>query len=162
VLLGDFRVFALAVVVMQPGRARSSAFIEAGAWTLVVPAVAYGVWRAIAAAHGAEPPEMLLWLVYEIAFVLLVLAWWTAIVPARVSASRAATRRYVGGVLAVVAAYYVLWVLADVVILAGRDWGWALRMVPNQLYYGVLVPAAYSLFFSAPSASARASTQVAT
>jgi hypothetical protein len=158
VLLGDFRVLALAVVVMQPGRARASALLEAAAWTFVVPAVAYGVWRAIAAAHGAEPPGMLLWLAYEIAFVLVVLAWWTRIVPARVPASRAATRRYVGRVLAVVAAYYVLWALADVVILAGRDWGWALRVVPNQLYYGVLVPVAYALFFAAPSVSASTST----
>src|SRR5689334_424904 len=39
VLLGDYRVFALVVVVMEPGRSRASALVEAAGWTLVVPIV---------------------------------------------------------------------------------------------------------------------------
>lgn len=44
-------------------------------------------------------------------------------------------------------AQYALWVLADVLIVAGHDLGWALRMVPNLLYYAAFVPVA---IFTAP------------
>ena len=38
--------------------------------------------------------------------------------------------------------YYGLWAAADVVILAiGSDLGYALRVVPNVLYYGGLIAA---------------------
>ena len=33
-----------------------------------------------------------------------------------------------------------LWATADVLILAGVDLGWALRLLPNQLYYAFTVP----------------------
>jgi hypothetical protein len=66
----------------------------------------------------------------------------------------------VRAVLGFVVLYYVLWALADILALNGEDRGWALRMVPNQLYYGLFVPFAYARFFSAQAASS-ASTQAA-
>ena len=68
---------------------------------------------------------------------------------------------YLGDVLRYVALYYALWATADVLIMAGQDVGWALRMVPNQLYYAFYLPVVYALFFSSwyveTSSSAQAS-----
>ena len=53
------------------------------------------------------------------------------------------------------AAYYALWLAADVlIVVAGLDLGWALRMVPNQLYYAFWTPFVYFRFFSASARNA--------
>ena len=61
------------------------------------------------------------------------------------------------------AAYYALWASADLVILVlGRDAGWALRVVPNQLYYGGWVVFAYAVFYrGAPAGEGKAAAQPA-
>lgn len=161
VLLGDYRVFALFLLVMQPARSRGGVLLEAAGWTLIVPAIAYGLYRGIAAVQGPQP-EAILWLIYELSFVLLTLVLWRRVVPARVEAGRPAVRRYLGAVAGMVIAYYVLWATADVVILSGVDAGWALRIVPNLLYYGAFVPFAYARFFaSGPSAATSSSVHAA-
>jgi hypothetical protein len=158
VLLGDYRVFALLVVVMEPGRSRASALLEAAGWTFVVPAIALVTTRAIAIVAG-PPPPVALWIAYETAFALLALVLMARLVPARVGVGRAAVRRYLRATLALVVAYYVLWLLADVLVLRGSEWGWGLRIVPNLLYYGAFVPFAYCRFFAAPNAAASTSVQ---
>ncbi len=45
---------------------------------------------------------------------------------------------------------YALWASADIVILMGHDVGFALRLVPNFMYYGAFVPFAY---FTQPKAA---------
>ncbi len=53
------------------------------------------------------------------------------------------------------AAYYALWLIADLFIVVGDlDLGWAIRIVPNQLYYSFWVPFAYWRFFSETSGKA--------
>jgi hypothetical protein len=135
VLLGDYRVFALVLVVMQPGRSRVIALLEAAGWTLVVPAVAYATTRSL---------EVLV-----------------RLVPARVGIERGRVRRYLRAVLGFVAGYYVLWTTADVLVLRGFEWGWGLRVVPNLLYYGAFVPFAYWRFFAARNAASSTSVQTA-
>jgi hypothetical protein len=152
VLLGDFRVFLLLLGVMEPERALAATFARAAAWTLVVPIVALGLYRLAQAAAGPLP-EQILWLIYECAFAALAF-WWRA----RRVAARA--ERFLRAVLAYVAAYYSLWGLADVLILAGWDAGWALRIVPNQLYYSFWVPVVWALFFAPRYASTKSSVQM--
>ena len=147
VLLGDFRVFAVLIPVMQPGRSRASALAEAAAWTLPVPLLAWGIVRAKTLATGIEPPESTLWMTYEAAFAGLAMFFATRVVPRRVGIERAAVRRYAVAVMAFVGVYYVLWLASDVIVARGVDAGWALRVVPNVLYYGALVPFAYGRFF---------------
>jgi len=154
VLLGDFRVFALVLPVMQPGRARASVLAEAAAWTLVVPAIAFGGFRAVTALRGVEPPAVWLWIAYEAAFAILTVFLMARIVPGRVGVERLAVRRYLRAVLGVVLAYYALWLASDVIVLRGHDVGWALRVLPNLLYYGAFVPIAYARFFAAASSRA--------
>jgi len=159
VLLRDYRVFALVLVVMQPGRARPVVLFEAVVWTLVVPAVAYGTMRLVDTVSIPQPDTML-WIVYEIAFVALVDALVAWLLPRRVEADREPVRRYVRAVLGLAVLSYALWALADVLILNGIDRGWALRVLPSQLSYTLLVPFAYARFFSVRSVSA-ASTEAA-
>ena len=161
VLLGDFRVFALVLPVMQPGRSRASVLLEALGWTLVVPAIAFGSVRLVTLVHGGEPPGALLWIAYESAFAMLTVFLMARVVPLRVGVERAPVRRYLRSVLGVVLAYYVLWVTADVVVLLGHDGGWGLRVVANLLYYGAFVPLAYARFFAARSVVSSSSTQAA-
>ena len=160
VLAGDYRVLVLLLVVMQPGRARPSALLEAVPWTLAVPGLAYGLYRGLDAVRGGVP-ETVLWLIYEVAFVGLCVVLATQVVPRRIGRERVHTRRFCWAVLAFVGLYYTLWAVADVAILSGRDWGWALRLVPNQLYYGLLVPFCYALFFAERTAAASTSTHAA-
>jgi hypothetical protein len=57
-------------------------------------------------------------------------------------------------VLAFAATYYALWAFADALILAGFDAGWALRMLPNQLYYALSVPFVFFAYFPGGSRAA--------
>jgi hypothetical protein len=59
-----------------------------------------------------------------------------------------ALQAYLRAVTAYVAAYYGLWALSDVLILAGVEWAWGLRAVPNQLYYAFFVPFVWARFFA--------------
>jgi hypothetical protein len=147
VLLGDFRVFALLIPVMEPGRSRASALLEAAAWTVPVPLLAIGIVKTMAFALGNEPPASTLWMTYEAAFAGLAVFFATRVVPRRVGIERGPVRRYAVAVMAFVVVYYVLWVASDALVASGVDAGWALRVVPNVLYYGVLVPFAYWRFF---------------
>ena len=159
VLLGDFRVFALVLVVMHPERPRGAALVQAAALTLIVPLLAYGVIQLVNTI-AVKQPDAMLWCVYEILFVVLAEALVVWLLP-RIAADRAPVRRYLRAVLGFVVLYYALWALADVVTLGGDDWGWGLRMIPNQLYYGLFVPFAYWRFFATQAASST-STQADT
>jgi hypothetical protein len=149
VLLGDFRVFLLVCFVGAPGAGLASALVRAAAWTLVVPLVAWSTTAALRAALVDIPPTTI-WLVYESAFACLAL-----VLRARFADT------YCRTVLAYVAVYYALWAVADVIILVGIDAGWALRVVPNQLYYAFWVPFAEMLFFSRRYAASSTSTHAA-
>jgi hypothetical protein len=143
VLLGDLRVFLLVLGVMEPAAPLARTFLQAAAWTLVVPAVTLVVSRLVERATGPQP-EQILWLIYECAFTALALWWRTR---------RVGGDRFLRAVLAYVVTYYALWVLSDVLILSGVDAGWALRIVPNQLFYAFWVPVVWALFFSPRYAS---------
>ncbi len=74
---------------------------------------------------------------YETLFVVLAIGLSRVYLPRR-SVALLWTRR----VTRFVIAYYALWVVADAVILTtGADVAFLLRVLPNVLYYGGLVPA---------------------
>jgi hypothetical protein len=74
VLLGDFRVFLLVLTVAEPDRPLAGTIVRATGWTMMVPFVAWGTYRVALTAAGPLD-EQVLWLVYEVAFVALML-WW--------------------------------------------------------------------------------------
>jgi hypothetical protein len=155
VFIGDFRVFLLVLGVMEPARPLPGTIARAAAWTLLVPAIALIAYGLAQAAAGPLP-EQVLWLVYESAFVVLALWWRGRLIPAR----QPPAGGFLRAVLVYVAVYYGLWAVADVLILSGRDVGWGLRMIPNQLYYAFWVPVVWTLFFSPRYASTSISVQV--
>jgi hypothetical protein len=161
VLLGDFRVFVLlfGLGARRAGRPLGRVLLEAAAWTLVVPLATLVAHRALTALFG-DLPGQTVWLTYELGFLAMTAVLWTRVLPARVPASAPRLRAYLRAVLAYVAAYYALWAAADVLILTtGADAAWALRMIPNQLYYALWVPFVYGLGFSRRYAATSSSTQ---
>jgi hypothetical protein len=169
VLLGDFRVFLLifylTAVGMRPstGSPREIPLLavlgRAARWTFVVPLVAWPTYTVGRMLVPALPGQSL-WLIYEVAFVVLALWMRQRLVPREVMRSQWRIAAYLRDVTAYVALYYALWAAADVVIMiAGRDAGWGLRMIPNQLYYGLYLPVVYALFFSRRYAVSKRSVQ---
>jgi hypothetical protein len=129
VLLGDWRVWLL-VAALALGRARRAAVFAGSALaTLVVPLVAFGSHAALRRRWPGLPGQVL-WLVYELGFAALALGVRARGLPRLAAGARALAAAR--AVLAYAATYYALWAAADVLILAGVDAGWLLRMLPNQ------------------------------
>jgi hypothetical protein len=132
VLAGDFRYLLLwevatpdGAIGIRPGPLRRIA--RAAALTLVVPILAQ------LATAGREP--RVLFFVYEVAFCALTLALLRWHPDAR-------ALPWVRSVSHFVLLYYGLWASADAIVLAtGSDLGYALRVIPNLLYYGGLIAA---------------------
>lgn len=148
VLAGDLR-YLLVVTSGTPGGAlvptwRSVA--TALALMAVVPVLAD---RVVASLPETASGARVLYLVYELFFFAL-----AACLAARHPGVRAAP--WIRALSRFVLLYYGLWAAADVLILAGLDAGFALRVVPNVLYYGGFVAA---LAWLAPPADAPAATR---
>ncbi len=156
VILGDLRFFLLVELALREARFPSfegfgsaRGWGAATAWAFVVPVLSTIPQKLF--------PERFtnlnaVFLVYEAMFVVLALGLRFAMLPRRLAASSDEVRRYVLRLCDFVVVQYVLWALADVVILSGGAWGWWLRMVPNALYYAAFVPFA---FFMAPDTERR-------
>jgi hypothetical protein len=145
VLLGDVRVLWAADHAARHGDDSG----QAPALALLPRAVAFGFLAPIVSWLATNPLRLVwpahwdglrtLFLTYELTFFGLVLvrragAW---------SHSPAAVRMANMAML-----YYGLWITADLVILNSsgglRDAGFALRVVPNVLYYGFCVPVLFA------------------
>lgn len=134
VLAGDARFLLLLAAATPRGELRLSprAVAQALLLSLVVPCFTQ-------VALGGLPESLagprVMYLIYEVAFVGLTLGllrWHPQ--------TRAAP--WLRGVCRFVILYYSLWALADSLILfSGLDAGFALRVVPNLLYYGGLIAA---------------------
>lgn len=153
VFLGDFRVFLIAAGVARPNRALMRHLRWAAALALPVPIFAGVGFEAI---RWFVPDVMgqVLWMLHEAAFLAVCIGLGRLWVPsvAQDDPGKAAFLRTLFGYSA---AYYALWLSADVVIAGlGLDLGWALRVVPNQLYYAFWVPFVYWRFFSIPATNA--------
>ena len=109
-------------------------------FALFVP-VAQGA--AIAILPQAFPTPRHTFLAYELLFLLLAVVWRAVVLPRRVAGVSEATRNWIYDLAQFEIVQYALWPLADILILAGtdagRDAGFALRLVPNTLYYGVFL-----------------------
>jgi hypothetical protein len=141
VLAGDFRYLLLWEAATPDGAIRVGArgVLRALALTAIVPILA----QLVTAGQDAR----VLFFVYEVAFCALTLALlrWHP---------RAPDLPWVRAVSRFVLIYYGLWALSDAIILAtGSDLGFALRVIPNLLYYGGLLAAIARL---APADGARA------
>lgn len=131
VLAGDFRFLLLFGAATPDGgiALRARGLAAAAALTALVPIASQLVLLALPGSESAR----VLFLVYELLFVALTLALLRR-------HPRAARTPWLARVGRFVLLYYGLWAGADVLILAGlREPGFALRVVPNLLYYGGLI-----------------------
>jgi hypothetical protein len=148
VYLGDLRFFSAA---LWDGRKRS--LVAAFLLSWITPVVTQGV-RALLP-HLADVPRRT-YLLYECIFVIVLAALTVlaAVVRRHTTLSRLSTT-FARRLALFFAAQYVLWILADVVLLGtGHDLGYALRMVPDILYYGIFVSFVLVLARSADDAEA--------
>jgi hypothetical protein len=150
VILGDLRYFLLLERhARAPGdasaRTPAAAFVAATAWSLVVPVFSFGTSRAMA--HAFADPRSL-FLLYEVAFVLLGGAYSFVWFPRRMASAPDEVKRWLRGVARFELALYIGWALADVVIMAGHDVGFAARLIPNVMYYALFLP---FVLWTAPS-----------
>jgi len=132
VLAGDLRFLVLVAAATPTGglRFETSRFAVAASLTAIAP-LASKVTLSLVPESLAVP--RVLFLVYEVAFSALTLGLlrWHG------NLRRATWMRPVSRFVLL---YYTLWAAADAIILAsGSDWGFALRVVPNVLYYGGLI-----------------------
>lgn len=157
VLLGDLRVLLLAIGVARPERTLSQNLRWAAGTTLIVPLVA-GASYFLLGQLVDDLHSQALWMLYEAGFLILCIALSRCWIP-RVLASApdfAEKTRFLRAVFGFSAAYYALWLAADVlIVVAELDLGWGIRIVPNQLYYAFWVPFVYARFFSANTSVSR-------
>jgi hypothetical protein len=140
VVLGDFRVYWLALRFRAPEQTAARAALGAAALSALAPSLAGLV------ALGDVPPQAM-WLAHELVSLGLAFALARFAEPSALAQPHHAA--FVRSALGFVAAYYGLWAAADALILAGVDAGWPVRLVPNQLYYGFFVPFVWWRFFGA-------------
>lgn len=154
VYLGDLRVLLVAFAVADPARPFRATFARAAAATAIVP-VATGILYAALRAAVPGLHGQWLWMIYEAGFLVLCVVAVRVALPriARTGGIDAEGRAFLESLFGYGAAYYALWLAADVLIVPfGLELGWALRMVPNQLYYAFWAPFVSFRFFSrAPS-----------
>jgi len=148
VLLGDWRVFVLLERLWGEDTRLAAVAQRAALWTCLVPLLAWPLHQLLRLVDP-ELPGQALWLVYESLFVGLALALRARVGRRAALEDKPAVRAFLRLVLSYVAIYYGLWALSDALILAADlDAGWAVRMVPNQLYYAFYVPFVWLAFFS--------------
>jgi hypothetical protein len=147
-LIGDFRVYLLVFFVLEPQRGTRRAILRAIRWTIVAPTLAVLGVVALQYKFGKMPSGTLA-ILHEVGVFCLMQLILARVLPTATGLPRYEVAQYVGGLVRYVALYCALWASADLLIVRwASDWGWALRMVPNQLYYAFWIPYAYGTFFS--------------
>ena len=132
VLAGDARFLVLLGIARRGGGIEIDGrrLLIAAALTLVVPLFSQTVMALLPSTPGGA---RVLFLVYELAFAALTVALMRWHPGLREAPWLAPVSRFV-------VLYYLLWASADAILLAtGFDLGFALRVVPNALYYGGLI-----------------------
>lgn len=134
VIVGDFRLFVLLERFRSQAR-WPAAIARAAVVSFVVP-VAQAI--AIRAAPQLFSEQRRIYLAYELLFVtlgglLLVMRYPSS------TAKSPALGWYATSLLGFFVAQYSLWVASDVLILSGFEIGFALRLLPNAMYYGLFL-----------------------
>jgi len=137
VLLGDFKIYFL-IWRLRSDRQSS---IESAAAAF---AISIGVLCVDSIFVKIGTPIATIWLLHELFSVATISLVGAIVVPQKEedesSNSRSMIRR---NVLIMFTSYYVLWATSDILVANGFDAGWALRIVPNFLYYSFTIPAVW-------------------
>lgn len=141
VILGDLRYFVLLQRYSRPGGPGGAvrSLVRALALSLLIP-VLFELVTLVLPTVFAEPRRKFLG--YEVMFLGLLLGLRFGLLPRRLLGG-GELRRWLLQLTMFETVQYGLWVLADVIILAGGRAGLLLRLLPNVLYYVVFIPFAY-------------------
>lgn len=143
VLVGDLRFILLLAYVVYAGKnmAELEKFRPGG--DVLRPALIFTLFTTlIVSALGFARPDLLTqprhkFLAYEATFFILTTLWIFVVLPQKPVA--AAERRFLRSAAMPVLGFYGLWVFADLLILNGRPVGYAVRILPNFLYYSLFL-----------------------
>ena len=125
VILGDYRFFALGELQRAPGR---QGWLVGLGWTMAVPLL-HGLCIRLFPLLFAD--LRVVFLAYELAQAAVVGLWWRQ----RSAGMPVQVKPWLAAVTTFEVAQYLLWASADVVILAGFEAGYGLRLLPNLMYY---------------------------
>ena len=137
VVLGDLRFF---VLVAWRDKPEVKPMLGAVGLAVIVP-IASSV-----AIYTHPDNSRVLYLTYELMFAVLACVMRWVVVPRMEGVDRSWLQKLCTFEIV----QYALWASADIIILMGHDVGFALRLVPNFMYYGAFVPFAY---FTQPKAA---------
>jgi hypothetical protein len=144
VILGDARVLLLLERVRSaPTRERwtprwaSRPMIVAAALAFVVPVLQAVLLKSLPALFAQKRA---IFLAYESLAFVGILAYYALRLRPALRDAEPAFAAWARSIVAFVAVQYALWASADVIILQGIDAGFALRLVPNLLYYTAFLP----------------------
>lgn len=153
VILGDARVWILLERARRAKRAEAFARSEVARATLVGLSLAFIVPVLQALLLRAAPtffaPSRRMFLAYECLFLLAMALYSALILRPSLASAEPAMARWAQAIARFALVQYALWASADVIILAGHDAGFALRLAANVLYYAAFLPFAWR---SAPEA----------
>lgn len=137
VILGDLRFFVLAERYARGRLGGSGLGVAVGAAFLVPVAteILRRAWPSIA----LNPRHT--FLAYELMFLgVALIARFVVYPPRLLGVVHGPVRNWVLSIASFEIVQYGLWILCDVLILAGLEWALVARIVPNALYYGAFLP----------------------
>ena len=143
VLIGDLRFILLLAYFLYAGLGAAELQRLSLPGSVIKPAFVFTLFPTIlVGAVGFAKPQLLIearhkFLAYELIFFCLTVLWIYVVLPQK--SLPAASARFIKSAAIPVFLYYGLWSLADILILRGVEAGYAIRIVPNFLYYSVFL-----------------------
>lgn len=143
VLIGDLRFILLLAYFLYAGLGATDLEKLRLPGSVLKPAFIFTLFPTIlVAALGFAKPQLMTearhkFLAYELIFFGLTTLWIYIVLPQKTLS--AGISRFVKSAALPVFLYYGLWSLADILILRGIDAGYAIRIVPNFVYYSVFL-----------------------
>jgi len=143
VLIGDLRFILLLAYFLYAGLGAKDLEQLRLPGSVLKPAFIFTLFPTIlVAAVGFAKPQLMTearhkFLAYELIFFILTTLWIFIVLPQK--SLSAENTRFVKSAAVPVFLYYGLWSLADILILRGVEAGYAIRIVPNFLYYSVFL-----------------------
>jgi len=139
VLIGDLRFILLLAYILYAGKTLADIDTLRLTGEVLRPAIIFMLFPSlIVSAIGFAKPDLLQlprqkFLAYELVFFCLTLLWLKVVMPQKPVADR--ERNFIRQVSLPVLGFYGLWAIADILILRDMQIGYAVRILPNLLYY---------------------------
>jgi hypothetical protein len=141
-LAGDYRYWLLIIRYFDQPDARPSTTTRFGVYivTFLINCLAGSLSSFIVPQEADADGMSQVFFAYEVTFVAIAVVVRVFLLPRWLKKAPSSIRAWLYRATIFQILQYVLWASADVIVLQGYDAGWALRIVPNVMYYGLFVP----------------------